>query len=655
MQELKANTGVDVRMGPFVDVGDGFTPQIDIGNPDTNLTGVDEAELLKHNGAATVDITTRTWAAVAGCDGWYDLTLTTDDTNAEGLLDIVIQDDSDCLPVHKQFMVLSQAAYDSKYAAKDTGFMDVNVKAVSEDTTAADNLEAMYDGTGYFDDNAPAYQLQLAGLSGGLAVSQTAESRTKTQGTETLTVAVTATHDANIWDIADSGAGNGIDFYAQFDIGAENALPVSFHLHGWFEDPGADSGVSIAMQAYNFNTSAFETIETLEDVAAEEEHMIALTINHVGTVASDPGIVRIKFVASASAASNVLHINHMAVDFVSGLRTDANGYILLSDGTGTGQIALASGKVDVGHLAGGEYKIADTTGNWATAGTWSDGVVPATGDNIIIRDGVAVTVAASLDLGQFGTLEVQGDGVLDIASGQTVAAVPKGWVIYANNGTITTNYGTVTNNNYAITTNDGTITTNYTNGTITDNYGTVTNNNDAITTNYSTVTYNSGTVVSNASGGNVTYNLGTVTTNASGGLVLHNYGTIGTDNGESDVPRVTLVDTTTTNTDMVGTNNAATSGALSTHDGKLDTVDGVVDAILALLDDARTEPGQGAPPVNPDLATKIDYLYKAWRNKKTQTSTEAKLYADDGSTVDQKATVSDNTTTATYGEQGTGA
>jgi hypothetical protein len=82
----------------------------------------------------------------------------------------------------------------------------------------------------------------------------------------------------------------------------------------------------------------------------------------------------------------------------------------------------------------------------------------------------------------------------------------------------------------------------------------------------------------------------------------------------------------------------------------LTTVDTVVDSILALLDDARTEPGQGAPPVNPDLATKIDYLYKAWRNKKTQTSSTYSLFADDASTVDQKATVSDDATTTTVGE-----
>lgn len=85
-----------------------------------------------------------------------------------------------------------------------------------------------------------------------------------------------------------------------------------------------------------------------------------------------------------------------------------------------------------------------------------------------------------------------------------------------------------------------------------------------------------------------------------------------------------------------------------------DFLDTEVAAILALLDDARAEPGQGAPPVNPDAMTKIDYLYKAWRNKQTQTATTWSLFADDATTVDQKSTVSDNGTTFTRGEIASG-
>jgi len=144
MQEIQANTAIKVKVGPFVDVGDGFTPETGV-----TLGAADEAEVFKHDAAAVTDISGNTWAAIGSCDGWYNLTLTAGNLDTEGLLDVIVQDDSVCLPVHCRFMVLAQAAWISKYTAKDSGYMDVNVKAISEDTTSADNCEADYDGTGY--------------------------------------------------------------------------------------------------------------------------------------------------------------------------------------------------------------------------------------------------------------------------------------------------------------------------------------------------------------------------------------------------------------------------------------------------------------------------------------------------------------------------
>jgi len=167
MQEIQANTEIKVRMGPFIDVTNGFTPETGI-----TLGAADEAELLKTNGAATVDISARTWAAVTACDGWYDLTLTTTDTNTEGQLTVVVQDDSVCLPVHCHFMVLAQAAYISKYTAKDSGFMDVNVKAVSEDTAASDNLESACDNYSVTRGlSGTALPAAAADAAGGLPIS----------------------------------------------------------------------------------------------------------------------------------------------------------------------------------------------------------------------------------------------------------------------------------------------------------------------------------------------------------------------------------------------------------------------------------------------------------------------------------------------------
>jgi len=169
MQELRANTQVIVTVGPFVDVGDGFTPQTDIA-----LSG-NEAELIKHGSTSVVDISGATWAAVTGCRGYYSLTLTTSYTDTEGMLVVIVQDDSDCLPVKQEYMVLSEAAWDSKYIAKDDGFMDVNIKTIGRaDTqeTEANNLESAcsnYSATrGLAGTAVPA---AAADAAGGLAIS----------------------------------------------------------------------------------------------------------------------------------------------------------------------------------------------------------------------------------------------------------------------------------------------------------------------------------------------------------------------------------------------------------------------------------------------------------------------------------------------------
>lgn len=91
--------------------------------------------------------------------------------------------------------------------------------------------------------------------------------------------------------------------------------------------------------------------------------------------------------------------------------------------------------------------------------------------------------------------------------------------------------------------------------------------------------------------------------------------------------------------------NAFTSGAKAEINAE------VVDVLAT---DTYAEPGQGAPAATASLAAKINYLYKAWRNKKTQTATAYNLFADDATTVDQKATLSDDGTTWTGGEIASG-
>lgn len=103
-------------------------------------------------------------------------------------------------------------------------------------------------------------------------------------------------------------------------------------------------------------------------------------------------------------------------------------------------------------------------------------------------------------------------------------------------------------------------------------------------------------------------------------------------------------------TGNVGGNVTGSVGSLATQ-AKADVNAEVLDVLNT---DTFAEPGQEAPAATNTLAKKIGYIFKFLRNKLTQSSTEFKVFADDGTTVDQKATVSDDGTTTTRGEIGSG-
>lgn len=107
---------------------------------------------------------------------------------------------------------------------------------------------------------------------------------------------------------------------------------------------------------------------------------------------------------------------------------------------------------------------------------------------------------------------------------------------------------------------------------------------------------------------------------------------------------------TTALTANITGNLSGTVGSLATQ-AKADVNAEVVDCLNT---DTYAEPGQEAPPATTTFAKKLGYLYKMLRNKKTQTATTFSLFADDASTVDQKAAVSDSAGTTTSGEIGTG-
>ena len=74
-----------------------------------------------------------------------------------------------------------------------------------------------------------------------------------------------------------------------------------------------------------------------------------------------------------------------------------------------------------------------------------------------------------------------------------------------------------------------------------------------------------------------------------------------------------------------------------------------------ILRDTQAEPGQETPGATITVLSKIAFLYKAWRNRTTVTSSTYSLFNDDTSTQGQTAALSDNGTTATRTEMTTGS
>lgn len=119
----------------------------------------------------------------------------------------------------------------------------------------------------------------------------------------------------------------------------------------------------------------------------------------------------------------------------------------------------------------------------------------------------------------------------------------------------------------------------------------------------------------------------------------------------------TAVDDLPTNAELataLGTADDAVLAAVAALNN-LSAADVNAEVVDALNTDTYAEPGQGAPGATITLAAKIGYLYKAFRNRCTQTASEYALYADDGVTKDHEAAVSDDGTTLVRSEVTTGA
>lgn len=143
-ERLKQSTAVVIQFGPFVDKTDGVTLETGLVSAlDHATTGI---LLSKNGGTLTIRHATVT-ASTYDAHGNYKVTLDTTDTNTLGKLRVVYTDAATCLPVWRDFEVVPAMIYDSMVLGSDD--LDTNVAKISDDATAADNCELMFDGTGY--------------------------------------------------------------------------------------------------------------------------------------------------------------------------------------------------------------------------------------------------------------------------------------------------------------------------------------------------------------------------------------------------------------------------------------------------------------------------------------------------------------------------
>lgn len=144
-QWLKQSTTVTVQFGPFVDVGDGVTPETGLAtNMDNATTGI----RVSKNGAAMVDRNSAT-APSHDDDGYYRVELSATDTNTLGTLMIQYEESATCLPMWKEFMVVPANVWDSFFGADNLQVDTVQISGTAQ--TANDvgaDVNAILDDTG---------------------------------------------------------------------------------------------------------------------------------------------------------------------------------------------------------------------------------------------------------------------------------------------------------------------------------------------------------------------------------------------------------------------------------------------------------------------------------------------------------------------------
>jgi len=245
-------------------------------------------------------------------DGYYVFDVTAAETNGDLLLIAPASSTANVNVIGVPGAVYTNPAnFNDMAIAATTGEVSGDIIKISGDSAAADNIEAMYDGTGYTDDAAPATQAQLGALSvGSASISTQADSYTLTTGTQSSgTFADTATLDSVFHQHTDTAGA--LDLYYEFDVGG-NGIGVEVVIDGYLQ--GANDSLSI--QAYNWVGATWDNIGTLQGANGTTSVELSLNLlkRNTGTGAN-AGKVRIRFYAASGLTSATLAVDRIYASY----------------------------------------------------------------------------------------------------------------------------------------------------------------------------------------------------------------------------------------------------------------------------------------------------------------------------------------------------
>ena len=202
------------------------------------------------------------------------------------------------------------------------GLMSSDVTAISTDTSAADNLELMYDGTGYTADTAPASRSQVGSLStASAAISKRAESGVVNTGVvDSGTYTDTFTVNQTYHQITDSAGV--FDTEYTFDIGG-NGVGTEITMIGRL----TGNGDTLPIQCYNYISLAWEQVGLLVATNSTEDYSLTfnLDVAHTGDNGVDLGKVKIRGFAAASFTAT-LYLDHVYISYA--VVSETVGYAL---------------------------------------------------------------------------------------------------------------------------------------------------------------------------------------------------------------------------------------------------------------------------------------------------------------------------------------